>query len=321
MRKIITYGILFFLLLVTTYTFAQNTKIKGYRIEGNEIIFSFDKRDYEKVSENNYGQILDFEDIDINNVVVSGKFNNWSLHKWKMIKLNENNYELRKKIDDFTDEFSWDFKFVVNNNYWVEPSKEDINISKATKDRHQLNVYNLNFTTTYADEEGNATFKIKGYKSAQKVIVSGTFNKWNEEYFRMLKTEEGWELTLQLKPGEYEYKFIIDGEWFEDIDNTLKNENEFGGYNSVIKIDKLVTLKLNNNLNAKKVILTGSFNSWDENNYQMIKTKNGWEYTLRLAGGKHHYKFIVDDNWIVDPNNPIQEYDYEGNINSVYIVK
>jgi hypothetical protein len=53
----------------------------------------------------------------------------------------------------------------------------------------------------------------------------------------------------------------------------------------------------------------------------MNKTKNGWEYKLKLFGGKYHYKFIVDDNWIVDPENPVKEYDYNGNINSVYIVK
>ncbi len=321
MKKIITHNILLFLLLVTIQTFAQNEKVKGYRIEGDEIVFSFDKRDYTKVSKNSYYTKSDFEDIDINNVVVSGEFNNWSLHKWKMIKINENIYELRKKINDFSDEFLWEFKFVINNYYWAEPSKEDFNINEATKNGHQLDVYNLNFTTAYVDENGNATFKIKGYKNAQKVNVSGTFSRWNEDYFNMLKTEDGWELTLQLRPGEYEYKFIIDGEWITDAENPLMNKNEFDGFNSVIRIGKLVTLKLNNNLNAEKVILTGSFNNWDENNYNMIKTENGWEYTFKLSSGKHHYKFIVDDDWIIDPNNPIKEYDYEGNINSVYIVK
>ncbi|NOR29061.1 MAG: hypothetical protein GQ540_11095, partial [Lutibacter sp.] len=147
------------------------------------------------------------------------------------------------------------------------------------------------------------------------------FSRWNENYFSMLKTEDGWELTLQLRPGEYEYKFIVDGEWITDTENPLMNNNEFDGFNSVIRIGKLVTLKLNNNLSATKVILTGSFNNWNENNCKMIKTKNGWEYTFKLPSGKHHYKFIVDNNWIVDPDNPVQEYDYDGNINSVYIVK
>jgi hypothetical protein len=321
MRKIIKHSISFLLVFIAINTFAQNNKVKGYRIDGDEIVFSFDKRDYKTVTKDDDGLKTDFNDIDINNVVVSGEFNNWSLNKWRMIKLNENQYELRKKIEDFTDEFSWEFKFVINNRYWAEPSKEAANITEATKYGINLNVYNLNFTTAYINKNGNAKFKLKGFKNADKVILSGTFNRWNEKYFKMIKTEDGWELALQLKPGEYEYKFIVDGKWMEDPTNQLKKKNEFNGFNSVIKIYKWVTFHLNSNLNAKKVILSGSFNDWNENNYKMNKTKNGWEYKLKLFGGKYHYKFIVDDNWIVDPENPVKEYDYNGNINSVYIVK
>jgi len=321
MNKTVAHIIILFLVFITTTTFAQNSKVKGYRIEGDEIVFSFDKRDYKKVANNNFGAEKDFEDIDINSVVVAGEFNNWSLKKWRMIKISENSYELRKKIEDFTDEFSWEFKFVINNYYWAEPSKDIVNISRATKNGKKLNVYNLNFTTAYVDENGNATFKLKGFKNAHNVILSGTFNKWNEDYFNMVPTDDGWELTLQLKPGEYEYKFIVDGKWMEDPSNNLKKRNEFDGYNSIIKIYKWVTFHLKTNLNAKKVILSGSFNDWDENKYRMIKTENGWEYTLKLFGGKYHYKFIVDDYWMVDPDNPVKEFDYDGNINSVCIVK
>ena len=53
----------------------------------------------------------------------------------------------------------------------------------------------------------------------------------------------------------------------------------------------------------------------------MTKISEGWQYTLLLSGGKHHYKFIVDGVWILDPINPVKEYVGEGNINSVYMVK
>jgi hypothetical protein len=224
MRKIIKHSISFLLVFIAINTFAQNNKVKGYRIDGDEIVFSFDKRDYKTVTKDDDGLKTDFNDIDINNVVVSGEFNNWSLNKWRMIKLNENQYELRKKIEDFTDEFSWEFKFVINNRYWAEPSKEAANITEATKYGINLNVYNLNFTTAYINKNGNAKFKLKGFKNADKVILSGTFNRWNEKYFKMIKTEDGWELALQLKPGEYEYKFIVDGKWMEDPTNQLKKK-------------------------------------------------------------------------------------------------
>jgi len=300
---------------------AQNEPIKGYRIEGDEIVFSFDKRDYKKATNDVYGQKIDFEDLDINNVVVSGEFNDWSLNKWKMTKINENIYELRKNITDFTDEFSWEFKFAVNNLFWAEPSQKYMNIAQAKKNGHSLGVYNLKFYTALPDENGNATFKLNGHLNAKKVILSGSFNRWDEKIFSMYKTEEGWELKLQLNPGEYEYKFIVDGSWMEDPNNLSKKRNEFNGFNSIINIGQLVTFNLIGYNDAEKVILSGSFNDWSENSYCMDKVKNGWKFTVKLPHGKHHYKFIVDDNWIVDPRNPVKEYDNNGNINSVFIVK
>ena len=32
-------------------------------------------------------------------------------------------------------------------------------------------------------------------------------------------------------------------------------------------------------------------------------------------------KFIVDGEWLVDPNNTVKEYDGEGHVNSVVMVK
>lgn len=53
----------------------------------------------------------------------------------------------------------------------------------------------------------------------------------------------------------------------------------------------------------------------------MTKTKKGWIFKTKLSGGKYHYKFIVDGKWKLDPNNPIKEYDWDGHINSVKMVK
>ena len=44
-------------------------------------------------------------------------------------------------------------------------------------------------------------------------------------------------LTLDLAPGLYRYKFLIDSEWHEDPANERKEQNEFGGYNSVIEVN------------------------------------------------------------------------------------
>ncbi|AUP81426.1 glycogen-binding domain-containing protein [Flavivirga eckloniae] len=307
---------------ISLCSFAQNDTFKGYKIEGDTVVFAFDVRDYSKFTQEYTGQIHDFEDFDIENVVVSGEFNLWSRDNWKMNKIDEYNYELRKSLDDFTDEFSWEFKFVINNSYWAEPSKNDPNISKAIKEGRKLrNVYNLKMYTAYPEYNGNASFKLKGYTNAKKVILAGSFNKWNESLFKMNKTHDGWELTLQIKPGVYEYRFIVDGHWMEDPNNSNKVTNEFDEYNSVIDIKKYTAFKLKGYTTAKKVILAGSFNNWDEHDFVMRKMDYGWKYVVPLSGGKHHYKFIVDGVWVVDPNNSVKEYDGNGHVNSVCMVK
>jgi len=321
--KQFTLHIIYFFLVISSFSvYAQSKGFKGYRIEADEIVFAFDKRDYKKASSDSFGLRRDFDDLDIESVVVSGKFNNWSKDKWYMTKIDENRYELRKKIKDFTDEFSWEFKFVINNSYWAEPSRNDPNISEAIKEGRKIRgVYNLKMYMAYPSEDGNACFKLNGFKNAKKVIVAGSFNKWNEEVFQMNKVEDGWELTLQIKPGIYQYRFIVDRKWMEDPNNNYKTKNEYGEYNSVINIKFPITFNLPGYKNAKQVILAGSFNNWSEDEIKMKKTSEGWTHTIRLSGGKHHYKYIVDGNWILDEVNTVKEYDGKGHINSVCMVK
>ncbi|MEZ4803543.1 MAG: hypothetical protein R2797_12295 [Gelidibacter sp.] len=308
--------------LTSINSFAQKGDLKGYVIEGDEVVFTFNRDDYSKVTHDGTGRQSDFEDLDIQNVVVAGNFNDWSKDQWKMTKIDENTYQLRKKLSDFADEFSWEFKYVINNELWAEPSRTYLNQGSAAKIGRRLQSYNLRLFTAFPDKKGNVRFRLRGFEDAKKVIVSGTFNRWNEELFRMYKIENGWEIILQLRPNEYEYRFIVDGHWMEDPTNPDKVVNEFGEYNSHINVKKQVTFSLQGFADAKEVVLAGSFNDWNEHDFQMQKNDYGvWTYSLPLSGGKHHYKFIVDGNWIVDPDNTVQEYDGIGHINSVYMVK
>src|SRR5690606_18411435 len=110
--------------------------------------------------------------------------------QWKMTKIDNNRYELRKPLAEFTDTFSYEFKFLINNAYWAEPSRKNKNAVDARDlDGNPLHVYNLRMFTAFPDDSGNMTFKLKGHNNARKVILSGTFNRWNEEAFKMKKTD------------------------------------------------------------------------------------------------------------------------------------
>lgn len=323
MKQSIKHIIFFITFCISASIFAQK-KTQGYRIEGDEVVFMFDKRDYNVVTHGllQHRKSIHDEGIDIEMIAVAGEFNDWKEDKWIMTKIDNNRYEFRKKIVDFTDEFSWEFKFVINEKYWAEPEGNIDNVTKA-KNRYgkDLHVYNLKMYTAHISETGNTKFFLKGYQKAEKVILSGSFNKWNEQLFEMKKSDDGWYLTLQLKPGVYEYKFIVDNIWIADETNPNKKRNEFDEFNSVIDVKSYYTFRLTGYTNAKKVLLAGSFNDWSEDGFKMVPTDNGWELSILLSGGKHQYKFIVDGKWILDPHNPVKEYDYKGHVNSVCMVR
>lgn len=51
-------------------------------------------------------------------------------------------------------------------------------------------------------------------EDASEVFLAGTFNGWNPKATPMKQQHGGdWEAEVELIPGSYEYKFVIDGEW------------------------------------------------------------------------------------------------------------
>ena len=55
---------------------------------------------------------------------------------------------------------------------------------------------------------------------------------------------------------------------------------------------------------AKRVVLVGDFNSWDPKGIPMRKDLGGlWAIEVSLTSGRYEYKFIVDDQWRIDPSN------------------
>lgn len=72
---------------------------------------------------------------------------------------------------------------------------------------------------------------------AKKVYIAGTFNDWNTKLMRMKKGKDGtWRIIVKLSPGRYEYKYVVDGTWAQDIPGAELVPNPFGTNNCVISI-------------------------------------------------------------------------------------
>ena len=62
---------------------------------------------------------------------------------------------------------------------------------------------------------------------------------------------------------------------------------------------------------ANQVFLAGDFNGWNGSATPMAKGSDGvWSTVVNLAEGDHEYKFVVDGQWIADPDNPVTVGDF-----------
>ena len=316
--KILLYGFWGILLFHGTILTAQEN-VQTYFFEGDEVVFQFDSRAYAKAIQEKTGEQLDFADLDINKVIVTGKINNWSKAGWKMKKVGKYLYQLRKKILDFNDPFTWDFKFLINGKYWADPNESSS--KKMYTNDFLEDVYDMDLYEIKSSEDGNTLFTLSGFEDAKQVILAGSFVHWDENYLKMEKVAGGWQIRIDLPPGRHEYKFIVDGAWMHDPANRNKKRNQHGTFNSILFVNKQITFSLPGFPDAERVILAGSFNNWKENDIRMERTNGEWTVSLELTAGKHFYKFIIDGKWIVDPLNPLRERDRDGNVNSVLIIQ
>ena len=69
------------------------------------------------------------------------------------------------------------------------------------------------------------------------VVLVGDFTHWQERPIAMKKSSDGvWSTTVDLAPGTYHYRFMVDGDWRDDPESTLRVPNPFGSQNAVCKV-------------------------------------------------------------------------------------
>jgi len=73
---------------------------------------------------------------------------------------------------------------------------------------------------------------------------------------------------------------------------------------------------------GSQVSVCGKFNGWDSTQFPMKDNpKNGvFKAIVSLPNGKHEYKFVVDGEWMTDPNCQDQVPNEFGSMNSVIVI-
>lgn len=229
-------------------------------------------------------------------VNLSGSFVNWEPDALLMTKTDSGWIALIKLGPG-----KYWYKFIIDGDWTIDKDNQWVENDGRGNDN---SVY---FKT-------NTFFILNGYNNAKKVYLSGSFNNWRTRELLMTETASGWGLPLYLADGTHTYRYIADGKWFPDPANPNRFRNEFGDYNSVLRMGRPYVFQLEGYTDAKQVILSGSFNGWRKDELYMKKTATGWELPYSLGPGNYEYNFIVDGkiartastnsnlNFVIQPN-------------------
>lgn len=74
--------------------------------------------------------------------------------------------------------------------------------------------------------------------TARSVQLVGDFTNWQERPIPLQKEPNGvWRAAIRLEPGTHYYRFIVDGQWRDDPECSLRVPNPFGSQNAVRQVN------------------------------------------------------------------------------------
>ena len=90
--------------------------------------------------------------------------------------------------------------------------------------------------TSKAETPKLITFSLTA-PEAKDVYLAGDFNQWQLNQDSKMRLEgDLWIKRLELKPGCYRYRFVVDGSWLQDPENPNCQENTFGSMDSLLDV-------------------------------------------------------------------------------------
>ena len=92
-----------------------------------------------------------------------------------------------------------------------------------------------------AEGDDKGTVLILTAPEAKEVFLTGDFNHWQVNERSKMEFRDGgsWVKRLQLKPGAYKYRFVVDGQWRQDPQNPHYQINHFGLIDSLLEIKEV----------------------------------------------------------------------------------
>ena len=77
----------------------------------------------------------------------------------------------------------------------------------------------------------------------KSVKVAGAFNNWEPQSLEYNSDGDYWAKSIDIPPGSYTYKYVVDGEWMHDPSKEIVDDGK-GNVNNVIHVEDKFTNKI-----------------------------------------------------------------------------
>jgi pullulanase len=184
-------------------------------------------------------------------VYVIGSINGWDTNTAIPMTLTDGVFTAT--IDSLA-EGDYQYKFLLNNRSWDENTTDPLNPNPQAGGNSTFHIGELDpVAESPIVDEATSTVTFQYAGTADRVRVAGSFTSWGDKAVDMVKNTDGiWQLTLPLKPGNYQYKFILgDSNWITDPGNNRQADG-----NSVLILPGLIITAPNDIEKSKTITLS-----------------------------------------------------------------
>ncbi|KAG2492426.1 hypothetical protein HYH03_009369 [Edaphochlamys debaryana] len=150
-----------------------------------------------------------------------------------------------------------------------------------------------------------------------EVYIWGSFNDWTKGVkLHKLTRDNDAVVILPLKPGTYEFKFVVDKVWTPAPHEPTVTNCE-GHLNNYRVIAPTVTFSLRAP-KAESVFVLGDWDNWQYSLMLKKDASGSFSAKAHLPPGQYSYVYVVDGNVVTDPGLPLHSSEEYGDVHRIW---